>query len=382
MEKITKTYVEKIYAGVLFSESLVEEVAKRDPLKIENDGEMQGFRFYDKEFIIDDGETFDGKKTNYSNWIYFGKRYSFDEIKAKYGNDPDYRILISNMENNDYDYVCHTQVGSFLPMKDGDMTIDEYIAKHNREKNAIKMFENLKKHIGEKVSYKAWFYGAERNETDTLRNVNYFINIETEKAGIPFVGYGAAISSITLEETGEVLYYNPYIENGYDRRDDDDIEDSKRKIFGDVVVDKQRERRLKDEEERKRAKERADLEAKKAKYILMREGIDLVKPETVAEWLQFADKNTNDGYSVYVVKATIAMMKKMDSGVPFKKAEEQVFWDELGLSGFLAGSAANAISYFAKQGEEFRKYWNKQYGVGDSEEKGTIDSPVYTTKRK
>ena len=74
------------------------------------------------------------------------------------------------------------------------------------------MFENLKKHIGEKVSYKAWFYGAERNETDTLRNVNYFINIETEKAGIPFVGYGAAISSITLEETGEVLYYNPYIE--------------------------------------------------------------------------------------------------------------------------------------------------------------------------
>lgn len=382
MKKITKTYVEKIYRGLLFSESSIKEVTERNPMQIENDGKMQGFRFYDKEYVVDGEKTYDGEKSNYSRWIYFGKRYSLDEIKAKYGNNPDYRILISNMECNGYNYVCHTQAGSFLPMEEGDMTFAEYIAKHSKEKNAIRMFENLKKHIGERISYKAWWYGVEQNETDTLRNVNYFSNIETEHSGIPFIGYGFAISSITLEETGEELYSNPYIEYGYDRRSPEDIEDSKRKFFGDVVVDKQRDRRLKAEEERNKAMERADLAAKKAKYTLMKEGLTLVKPETAEEWLQFADNNSNDGYSVFVVKATILMMKKFEEGISFEEAEQQVYNEELGLSGFMAGATANALSHFAKQGEEYRRYWNKQYGIEDSEEKGTVNPAVLTIKKK
>ena len=32
MEKITKTYVEKIYRGLLFSESSIKEVADRNPM--------------------------------------------------------------------------------------------------------------------------------------------------------------------------------------------------------------------------------------------------------------------------------------------------------------------------------------------------------------
>lgn len=53
MEKITKTYVEKIYRGLLFSESSIKEVAERNPMQVENDGKMQGFRFYDKEYVVD-----------------------------------------------------------------------------------------------------------------------------------------------------------------------------------------------------------------------------------------------------------------------------------------------------------------------------------------
>lgn len=59
MEKVKKSYVEKIYRGVLFSESSISEVEERDPMKIENDGEMQGFRFYDKEFVVDGEKSFD-----------------------------------------------------------------------------------------------------------------------------------------------------------------------------------------------------------------------------------------------------------------------------------------------------------------------------------
>ena len=89
-------------------------------------------------------------------------------------------------------------------------------------------------------------------------------------------------------------------------------------------------------------------------------GLTLVKPETAEEWLQFADNNSNDGYSVFVVKATISMMKKFEEGISFEEAEQQVYNEELGLSGFMAGATANALSHFAKQGEEYRRYWNKQ----------------------
>lgn len=137
MEKITRSYLEKIYRGIFFGDSIVEEVEERNPLLIENDGSIQGFRFYDIDFIIDGEDEYKDKKTNYSNWIFFGKRISLDEVKTKYGNNKEYRILIGNMEINNWNYVCETQVGSFLPFQDGDMTYDEYLSKISEKKSKI-----------------------------------------------------------------------------------------------------------------------------------------------------------------------------------------------------------------------------------------------------
>lgn len=383
MEKVTKSYVEKIYRGILFSEPSVEEVTERDPMQIKNDGQMQGFRFYDKEYVVDGKKSYDGETSNYSNWIYFGKRLSLDEIKSKYGNNPDYRILISNMEGNGYQYVCHTQAGSFLPMEEGDMTFDELVAQKEQDKEAKAkaMFDKLREHIGEDVSYTGWWYGVKQEETAELREVNDFTNVLIGCSGIPFVGYGAAISNITSKD-GEILYSNPNIEYGYDRRADKDVFASKRLIFGDRIVDAEQAEKEKSDREWKEFQEKSDIEAKKAKYTLMKEGLTLVKPETAEEWLQFADNNSNDGYSVFVVKATISMMKKFEEGISFEEAEQQVYNEELGLSGFMAGATANALSHFAKQGEEYRKHWNKQYGVEDSEEKGTVNPAILTIKKK
>ena len=383
MEKVTKSYVEKIYRGILFSEPSVEEVTERDPMKVENDGSMQGFRFYDKEFVVDGEKSYDGETSNYSNWIYFGKRLSLEEIKAKYGNNPDYRILISNMEGNNYKYVCHTQAGSFLPMEEEDMTFDELVAQkeQDKESKAKSMFDKLREHIGEDVSYTGWWYGVKQEETAELREVNDFTNVLIGCSGIPFVGYGAAISDIKSKD-GEVLYSNPNIEYGYDRRADKDVFASKRLIFGDRIVDAEQAEKEKSDKVLKEIQEKSDIEAKKAKYTLMKEGLTLVKPETAEEWLQFADNNSNDGYSVFVVKATISMMKKFEEGISFEEAEQQVYNEELGLSGFMAGATANALSHFAKNGEEYRKYWNKQYGIEDPKEKGTVNPAVLTIKKK
>lgn len=383
MEKVTKSYVEKIYRGILFSESSISEVEERDPMQVANDGKMQGFRFYDKEFVVDGDKSYDGDKSNFSNWIYFGKRMSLEEVKAQYGNNSSYSILISNMENNNYQYVCHTQAGSFLPMEEGDMTFDELVAakEQDKEVQAKAMFDKLREHIGEDVSYTGWWYGAKLEETAELRNVTDFINVEIGCSGIPFVGYGAAISSITSKD-GEVLYSNPNIEYGYDRRAAEDVFASKRLIFGDRIVDAEVAEKEKQDREWAEYKEKSDLEAKKMKYTLMREGLTLVKPGTEEEWMQFADNNTNDGYSVFVVKAVISMMKKFEEGISFEEAEKQVYNEELGLSGFMAGAAANALSHFAKNGDAYRDHWNKQYGVEEAEEKGTVNPAILSINKK
>ena len=138
MKKVRKTYVKKLYPGLIFSDFKTEEVTSRDPLKIDNDGRMQGFCFFDIVCIVDKGETYSGTCVNYSNWYFFGQRLSLEEVITKYGNDPDYRVLIGNMKANDLKYVCHTQMGYFLPMETGDLTIDEVIQKEQVKKHKTK----------------------------------------------------------------------------------------------------------------------------------------------------------------------------------------------------------------------------------------------------
>lgn len=382
MEKVTKSYVEKIYGGFIFSESTTEEVTERDPMKITNDGSMRAFRFYDRQFVVDGNNIYNGERTNYSNWIYFGRRLSLEQVKELYGNDSNYKTLIMNMESNEYRYVCQTQDGSFLPMENGGMTFDELALQEeqNKESNAKNMFDKLREHIGEDVSYTCWWYGSKREETAELKEVNDFSNVVIGCFATPFVGFGAAISNIVSKD-GEVLYLNPYIEENYDRRLDEAVSSARRLIFGDRIVQEEIEKKEKSDREWAEFKERSDIEAKKSKYGLMKEGLTLVKPETAEEWLAFVDENSNDGYSVSVVKATVSMMRKFDEGVPFEVAEQQVYNEELGLTGFMAGATANALSHFAKQGEEYRKHWNKKFGIDNSEEKGTVNPTILIKKK-
>ena len=75
-------------------------------------------------------------------------------------------------------------------------------------------------------------------------------------------------------------------------------------------------------------------------------------------------------------------MKKFEEGISFEEAEKQVYNEELGLSGFMAGAAANALSHFAKNGDAYRDHWNKQYGVEEAEEKGTVNPAILSINKK
>ncbi len=385
MEKITKTYVEKLYGkiskGSFVGESLVNEVEKRNPMEIKNDDKIQGFRYFDVEYIVDDKKVYTGNKQKYSNWIFFGKRYSLEEIKKTYGNLFEYKELINDIELIGYKYVCLTQTLSIVPMDEGDLTYDEYIKdkKKDKEKIAKKMFDKLREHIGEEVTYTGWWYGKELEDTKVLEEVEDFSSASFSNMYIPFIGFGSAISKITSKD-GKVLYSNPYIETSYDRRSDDAINESKRLMFGDRIVDLEIAEAEKRKKEAEEYEEKRNLEAKKSKFTLMKEGITLVKPETVDEWLEYANNNCNDYYSVGVVKAVVSMMKKFEEGIPFDEAEKQVYFKELGLTGYMVGVAAEALSHFAKNGEEYRIYWNKANGIDDPEEKGVVNPAILTKK--
>lgn len=379
MEKTTKKYVEYLYPGLLVAETSSVEIEHDDPMKVKVEKPVIGFRFYEKDFVNADGEQFEGKIKNRTNWFYIGERLTLKEVQRRFGRLAKYETLISNMECNQIASVCMTAYGNFMPMEEGDLTLAEYIAEHDKEASALKMFQALKKHIGEKVSYHGWWYGVAQNETDILRDVTFFTNVEIGCFGIPFVGYGSAISSITLTETGEELYSNPYIENGYDRRSPEEIEDSKRKMFGDVIVDKQKNRRIKAEARRKEEQEKADLEARKKKFKIMRDGLAFIKEEDAEEWMQCVDKNTNDAYSGCIMEATLLCLKKLHEGATCEEVEN--VYVEMGLTGYMAGAVSSMLVHFSVRGTEFRQYWNKKFCISE-EEKGVVNPAILVKSSK
>lgn len=126
MKKIIKSYVERIYPGLFFYDNSECEVSNRNPMNVRNGQAIQGFRFFDIEYVIDGKKKYKGEKENYSNWYFLGNRLSLEEFESTYGEKE--KRLIKYMKNNNYKYVCYTQTGHFIPMEDEDMTYEEYVS--------------------------------------------------------------------------------------------------------------------------------------------------------------------------------------------------------------------------------------------------------------
>ena len=118
MEKVLEHYVQRIYRGSTANIDVTERIPERSPMFVEEDVEMQGFRFFDV-----DPET--SERKDYSGWVFFGKRLSFKDVLDEYG---DADALTTAMQEYGYSHVCRTRVGTFLPMADEDLTMDEYSA--------------------------------------------------------------------------------------------------------------------------------------------------------------------------------------------------------------------------------------------------------------
>lgn len=59
------------------------------------------------------------------------------------------------------------------------------------------------------------------------------------------------------------------------------------------------------------------------------------------------------------------------------KADKET--DAGGITGYMAGAAANIISQVHSRGDEFRKQWNAGYGVSEDKANGGVVNPAIVT---
>lgn len=212
--------------------------------------------------------------------------------------------------------------------------------------------------LGKQVEIQHVNYGALQHDTGELREVLPFSNALVGGCGIPFVGYRSAIRRISLADSGEVIYLNPFIESDYDIRND---EAARYKVvsqsFGEEIANQQRDEKAKADRDWERVKE-LDAAAQTKAPELIEVGAALVKAELADEWREYAKNNSQDGYSAAVIEGTIGGLQALADGKTPAEAEKACTAAE---TGFQMGCVAKWLAHFAPRGDEFRSYWNRKF---------------------
>ena len=123
-----KHYAEYYFAGGFVSETSIKELHKRSSRVAldEMPEKAYGFRLFDRQEVMMDGETLNGKKKNVSGMFIKGRQFSLEEIRAAVGYQlcgrEITRTLLSNMETNNWAYVVLCNQG-FLPLRQEDTII-------------------------------------------------------------------------------------------------------------------------------------------------------------------------------------------------------------------------------------------------------------------
>lgn len=101
-----------------------------------------------------------------------------------------------------------------------------------------------------------------------------------------------------------------------------------------------------------------------------------VKPEFEADYEKYVNNN-QDGYGNACVVAGAAVGAALDEGKSPQEAHDTMYGQ--GLTGFMAGCVAQAVSHFHPKGEEFRKWWNAKHNVSE-DEKGVVNPAILVLK--
>jgi len=235
--------------------------------------------------------------------------------------------------------------------------------------------KRLKERIGKEVEVLYVLYGREFTAQGVLKDLDELSRIEIDGASIPFIGYGCAIIEVKTDK-GEVIYENRSIRE-YDAREPEGIAEAMREKFGRETAASYLNGVKKANEDWEEKKKKLNSNAEKKKPYLIKEGLELIKDKKKQEEWKRLVSSSNGFYSIGIIEGAVNGMKKLSEGASLSQAEEAA---ENGQSVNSMSYCCSLISYYSRRGEEFRRYWNRQFGEENSE--GVVNPAVLHISKK
>lgn len=97
-----------------YIESLKQEVADRDPTKVQMPPQCYAFQFYDRSVTVVDGEEKLGEPTNFSDWYCTGRKITMQELKDGDEAAKKYPGLINLLEQHKLEEIIETTNGIYV----------------------------------------------------------------------------------------------------------------------------------------------------------------------------------------------------------------------------------------------------------------------------
>lgn len=114
-----KHYVTFLFPGSFYPEETIVQIDSREST-FDIPGNCFAYYLWDRIEVVQGDETLYGERKNKTGRFYFGEVLTIDDVKSKY---PESKILISNMEMNNWKKIVRTRRGNFQPIEAADTVL-------------------------------------------------------------------------------------------------------------------------------------------------------------------------------------------------------------------------------------------------------------------
>ena len=212
-----------------------------------------------------------------------------------------------------------------------------------------KIFNKLKENVGKEIICTYYRYGNIYTHIFVLKNVVEYEYIEISATNdnpkvmhlefmksLSFITFGQFIISIKDEFGNEIYMNNNPVSLLKDVSNIDELVVREKLTFGSDYI---------------------SVNEMNSTTYLINEGCKQIDQSLHQEWTIFVENNVI--FELNVIKATISMLKKINSGKSFYDAEIEVYSDEFNLFGTDTEKVDRAVLTFCKNSKEYREYLKK-----------------------
>lgn len=299
MIKTKKYYVQKLYKDLL---TIDEEIITKNPNNIKKDNNLLGIRYYEQEVITIDGKIYQSIKENYSPWIYFGKRMSMEQVKSLCKINSNFNLTLKLMEENNINYICFTNLGTYIPLEQENLTFEELQEKYQNEQlKKLNTFNKLiKKALNTQISCIILKKGKQETIKGKLTNYEENDSIMINGKLIPFISKDIIIINIKNNQN-KIIFTNQYYNLP--------INYQIKEIFGYEYLNKL----IKEQNENEKVWNKSIetiKDKKEIKHLYIELGRNYIKSKEIKKWINFVNSNYKN---TITIKTTLNILKLINT---------------------------------------------------------------------